>query len=123
MPRAIDYLIFLLFNSVISHKCSIGAGTKCAYRGLSVLIHERAQIGERVMIGAHCVIGGRSGQNPPTIGNDVHIGANATILGGISVGDRAIIGAGAVVLNDIPAGRVAVGNPARLLPESHASTW
>ena len=36
------------------------------------------------------------------IGNDVWIGANAMILGGITIGDGAIIGAGAVVTKDIP---------------------
>jgi len=115
VPRAIDYAIFLLFNSVISHRCRIGAGTRCGYRGMSVLIHKDATIGERVMIGAHCVIGGRSGQPPPRIGDDVNIGANTCILGDVTIGDGAVIGAGAIVLDDVPAGRIAVGNPARLL--------
>lgn len=41
------------------------------------------------------------------------IGANATILPGISVGELAIIGAGSVVINDIPPNSIWVGNPAR----------
>ncbi len=43
------------------------------------------------------------------------IGANATLLGGITVGARAMIGAGAVVLRDVPAGAIMVGNPARMI--------
>jgi dTDP-4-dehydrorhamnose 3,5-epimerase-like enzyme len=42
------------------------------------------------------------------------IGANATILAGITVGARAMIGAGAVVTRDVPPGAVVVGNPARV---------
>lgn len=50
------------------------------------------------------VIGGKhsySGRQAPTIGNNVIIRANATIIGGISIGDNSIIGAGAVVVKDV----------------------
>lgn len=47
-----------------------------------------------------------------TIGNAVWIGDRVTILPGVTIGNGAIIGAGAVVSKDIPAYRVAVGNPA-----------
>ena len=40
------------------------------------------------------------------------IGANATILCGITIGENAMIGAGSVVTKDVPAGEVWVGNPA-----------
>ena len=43
------------------------------------------------------------------------IGANATIMCGITIGEDAIIGAGAVVLKDVPARAKMVGNPARPL--------
>jgi acetyltransferase-like isoleucine patch superfamily enzyme/dTDP-4-dehydrorhamnose 3,5-epimerase-like enzyme len=42
------------------------------------------------------------------------IGANATLLAGIDIGERAMVGAGAVVTHDVPAQGVVVGNPARL---------
>lgn len=115
LPRLIDYLIFLIFNSVIHHATRIGEGTRCGYRGLSVVIHQDAVIGRGVMLGAHVVIGGRSGQPPPIIEDGVYIGANACVLGGIRVGRDAVIGAGAVVLRDVPPGTRAVGNPARIL--------
>ncbi|WP_339813385.1 DapH/DapD/GlmU-related protein [uncultured Imperialibacter sp.] len=49
-----------------------------------------------------------------TIGNDVFIGANATVLDGITIGDGAVIGAGAVVSKDIPAYAIALGNPIQI---------
>lgn len=53
--------------------------------------------------------------NPVRIGNNVWIGANSTICGGVEIGDGSIIGAGSVVTKDIPSGVVAVGNPCRVL--------
>lgn len=49
------------------------------------------------------------------IGNDVWIGSNAVIMGGVHVGDGAVIGASAVVTKDVPAYAIAVGNPARVI--------
>jgi UDP-2-acetamido-3-amino-2,3-dideoxy-glucuronate N-acetyltransferase len=43
------------------------------------------------------------------------IGANATILPGIVIGEKAVVGAGSVVVRDVPAGAVVAGNPARIL--------
>ena len=47
------------------------------------------------------------------IGNNVFVGANTTILPGISIGDFSIVGAGSVVTKSIPANEVWAGNPAR----------
>ena len=41
------------------------------------------------------------------------IGANATVLPGITIGERAMVGAGSVVTRDVPAGVTVVGNPAK----------
>lgn len=43
------------------------------------------------------------------------IGSNATILGGVTIGERAIVGAGAVVTKDVPAESIVAGNPARVI--------
>ncbi|EHZ7120552.1 N-acetyltransferase [Vibrio vulnificus] len=43
------------------------------------------------------------------------IGANATILPGVTIGSKAIIGAGAVVTKDVPDRAVVVGNPAKII--------
>lgn len=47
------------------------------------------------------------------LGNNVFLGANATILPGVRVGDNVIIGAGAVVTKDVESGMVVCGNPAK----------
>lgn len=47
------------------------------------------------------------------IGKNVWIGANATILPGVNIGDNAVIGACAVVTKDVPNGAVVAGNPAK----------
>jgi acetyltransferase-like isoleucine patch superfamily enzyme len=52
---------------------------------------------------------------PILIGNNVWIGANAAVLGGVSVGSRAVIAAGAVVTNDVSEGTVVGGIPAQVL--------
>lgn len=49
------------------------------------------------------------------IGNNVFVGADATILPNIKIGDNVIIGAGSVVTKDIPSNSLAVGNPARVV--------
>lgn len=43
------------------------------------------------------------------------VGSGATILCGITVGERALIGAGSVVVRDVPAGATVVGNPAKAI--------
>ena len=45
------------------------------------------------------------------------VGANATLLPGITIGENAMVGAGAVVTKDVPAGCVVLGNPARIVRE------
>ena len=51
---------------------------------------------------------------PVTIGKNVWIGGNCTILPGVTIRDNAVIGAGSVVTKDIPNDSIAIGNPARI---------
>jgi maltose O-acetyltransferase len=50
---------------------------------------------------------------PITIGDNVWLGGGVIVCPGVTIGDNSVVGAGAVVTKDIPAGVVAVGNPAR----------
>ncbi len=49
------------------------------------------------------------------IGKGASIGANATILGGITIGEHAMVGAGSVVTKDVPAYTLVYGNPAKVM--------
>ena len=54
---------------------------------------------------------------PVVIEDDVWIGANATVLPGVRIGEGAVVGAGAVVTGDVPPGAVVMGIPARVVRE------
>ena len=56
---------------------------------------------------------------PIVIGRKVWIGANATILKGVTIGDGASVAAGAVVTKDVPADSIVVGAPARVVRSVH----
>jgi acetyltransferase-like isoleucine patch superfamily enzyme len=51
----------------------------------------------------------------PVIRKGAKIGANATLLPGVVIGEHALVGAGAVVVRDVPPGAVVAGNPARVI--------
>ncbi|WP_318507440.1 acyltransferase [Bacillus sp. T3] len=59
---------------------------------------------------------------PVIIGNEVMVGANSTILPGITIGDGAIVAAGTLVHKDVPAGAFVGGNPMRIIREQSPST-
>ncbi len=52
---------------------------------------------------------------PTTVKAGASIGSSATILCGVTIGEKAMIGAGSVVTRDVPPGAVACGNPARVI--------
>ena len=79
-------------------------------------IHPSTRIGDRVGIMQGVTLGTGPDGRAPTIGNDVFIGANACVVGGVTIGDGARIAACSLVLNDVPAGSMAVGVPAKVIP-------
>lgn len=52
---------------------------------------------------------------PIVLGDNVWLGANVTVLPGVSIGDNAVVGAASVVTKDVPANTVVVGSPARVV--------
>ena len=92
--------------------------------------HGGVEIGESTLVSMHCTILSSNHAIPPMgtlirdvadellptkIGRDVWIGANAVILGGVTIGDGAVVAAGAVVSKDVEAGAIVAGVPARLV--------
>lgn len=68
----------------------------------------------------HAILGEQRAQGigtsaPITLKDNVWIGANATVIGGVTIGEGSVIGAGSVVTRDIPAGVVAAGNPCKVI--------
>ena len=54
---------------------------------------------------------------PVTIGNDVWIGGNVTILPGVTIGNNVVVAAGAVVTEDVPDNCLIGGVPAKKIKE------
>ncbi|MBW2048189.1 MAG: N-acetyltransferase [Deltaproteobacteria bacterium] len=52
---------------------------------------------------------------PTLVEKNASIGSSATVLGGVTIGERAVVGAGSVVTRDVPPRTLVVGNPARVL--------
>ena len=83
-----------------------------------VVIGETAEIGDDVTLYHGVTLGGTSfhqGKRHPTLGDRVIVGAGATILGPISIGNDARIGSNAVVLKNVPDSATAVGVPAQIV--------
>ena len=84
--------------------------------GAGVVIGETAEIGDDVLLYHGVTLGGdsmRREKRHPTLGNGVTVGANATLLGALDVGENASIGAGSVVVDDVPPGATVAGVPAK----------
>jgi acetyltransferase-like isoleucine patch superfamily enzyme len=99
--------------------------------GTSFAVAERVEVGANCYLASGVTIADNDGhplswvkrrQNMPPdvsevrpvkIGNDVWIGRRASVLKGVSIGDRSIVGADAVVTKNVPSDTVVAGNPAR----------
>ena len=107
----------ILTASDISKYASISPDLQLPHPN-GVVIHQDVIIGRGCMIMQQVTIGQLADGKVPVIGNGVYIGAGAKLLGGIAIGDHAVIGANAVVLIDVPAGKTAVGIPAKIVVKS-----
>lgn len=118
-PSVIGRLVRFVYACEISYLADIHPSVGFPHKALGVVVADDATIGPHCRILQNVTIGGRSGlAGAPTLGEGVLVGAGACILGPVVIGDHATIGANAVVLTDVPAGHVAVGVPARLIPPS-----
>ena len=89
-----------------------------------IVVHGSTVIGDDCIIRQGVTLGLRSLERlheAPVLGRGVNVGAGAKIIGPVNVGDGASIGANAVVLEDVPAGGLAIGVPARLVSRGNGS--
>lgn len=97
---------------IISKTCKIGPGVKIAHPYATILNAESIGCNFTCI---HCTTLGAKINGRPIIGDNVQLGANATIVGNVRIGNNVTIGAGAVVVKDIPDNAIAVGNPAKVI--------
>lgn len=107
-------------DTVIDGSCTIGSHVSLQ---TGVYIPTYTDIGDQVFVGPRAVftndpypIRREADLVGPTLGDHVSIGANATLLPGVEVGEGSFVAAGAVVVKDVPPGTLAVGVPARYEP-------
>jgi len=123
-------------NVMIREKTRIGdrvaVGTGTVVEGHSVIgndvslqsmvfIPTDTRIGDHVFIGPNAILTndrypptGIGGLKGPVIRNGAAIGANATLLPGVCIGEGALVAAGTVVTRDVPDHMLAIGSPAKI---------
>jgi acetyltransferase-like isoleucine patch superfamily enzyme len=108
-------------HSIVEHQVVIGNGVRIHS---NVFVPEFTVLEDGATIGPGTVVtntlypwspGAKSTMRGPHIEAGAIVGANVTLLPAIRIGAGALIGAGAVVVDDVPAGVVVVGNPARVI--------
>ena len=134
-PGCLDHGVTLIATGPAAKQSKIMIDAGVYVNRFTVIdAHELVTIGRRCMIGPHCYItdadhGTRTGQPiadqpmtiaPVRIDDDVWIGANVSVLKGVTIGRGAVVGAGSVVTRDIPENAIAVGVPARTVGHRHA---
>lgn len=106
-----------IYGIELPYSAKVGRRLVIEHQGC-IVIHGNSVIGDDCIIRHGVTLGIRSMDRvteAPVLGKRVSVGAGAKILGAVHVGDDAQIGANAVVLQDVPAGAIAVGVPARVV--------
>ena len=112
--RLFSHLVRLLTGVEIHPVATIGRRVTIDH-GMGVVIGETAEIGDDVHMYHGVTLGGDRNEpvkRHPTLEDGVRIGANATLLGDITIGEGATVGAASVVTEDVEAGATVVGVPA-----------
>jgi len=129
------HLVMIREENDIGDNVSVGTSSVIEHHvriGNNVRIHSQAFIPEESILEDGCWIGPNvvitNAMYPlsPNVKNELKgaiirknakIGANATLLPGIEIGENALVGAGAVVTKDVPPNKVVAGNPAKIIKD------
>lgn len=106
-----------------STKSNIGKGLYLGHP-YNITVGDGVLIGDNVNIHKGATIGVENRgkrMGSPTIGNQVYIGINATIVGKVTIGDDVLIGPGAFVNFDVPAHSIVIGNPGVIKEKNQAT--
>ena len=101
----------------------IGEGLQLVHP-YNITVNPQAKIGKNCVLFKGCTIGSvRSGKRTgcPAIGNNVVIGCNAFVCGGIVIGDNVLIAANAFVDFDVPSDSLVYGNPGVIKHKENAT--
>lgn len=104
------------YNSSIPLEANVPASTIFPHQLNNIFISAHSRIGEDCVIFHNVTIGSNTlsdskNHGSPTIGNNVYIGAGATIIGNITIGDNARIGANVTVTKSVDADTTCVSQP------------
>ncbi|WP_430883583.1 2,3,4,5-tetrahydropyridine-2,6-dicarboxylate N-acetyltransferase [Fusibacter sp. JL216-2] len=105
----------IMMGAVINIGSEIGEGTMI---DMNAVLGARATIGKNAHVGAGAVIAGvlePPSATPVIVEDGALIGANAVVLEGVRVGAGAVVAAGSIVTEDVPAGAVVAGAPAKVI--------
>jgi serine O-acetyltransferase len=119
LPRFLSNVSRFFTQIEIHPGATIGKGIFIDH-GSGVVVGETSVIGDGCTIYQGVTLGGTSlshGKRHPTLGRDVTVGVNSSILGAIVLGDNVKVGGGSVVVKDVPANATVVGVPARIVAQ------
>ena len=108
----------IMMGAIINIGAVIGEGSMI---DMGAVLGGRATVGKNCHIGAGTVLAGviePPSAQPVIVEDDVVIGANAVVLEGCRIGKGAVVAAGAVVVDDVPAGVVVAGFPAKIIKDA-----
>lgn len=127
-PVGVFYRILLRHFQIkygfqISAKTQIGEGLYLGHWG-TIVVNPGAKIGRNCNL-AHGVTIGQTNRGDkkgvPTIGDNVWIGTNSVIVGGITIGNNVLIAPNTYVTGDVPDNSIVVGNPSRMMTSETAT--
>jgi len=115
--------------STLAKGAEVHIGPNCGFSGTVIGCASKIVLGENVRCGANTLITDSDWHSddprtepdaPVTIGKNVWLGVNVTVLKGVTIGENTLVAAGSLVTRSLPANVVAGGVPAKVLKQSDA---